>query len=869
MKASLSPSKGKAKEESQWQTGWWDFQPLCEFPAKPLEWSTSCVVFTAHATQPLLTGRHLASSKIFAIAPPPNIINPPGAYAPPSVIAVSPTDEWLFAYFSRRDGSGGAGCLWQKNYRVDTWIVRQCWQLAPGAGTIRATWLCDRREWTYSQRGLHRLPYRGPLTPISDPTLLLVMENRQIAVLYLRHYEPAFKLMRMSLDHPATVEEGQSQVSTDAPNSSDGVRRCFKAAVALAYNEHSMLIATRSHRLPSGIAPTTPPFDPMNLGLQIEAPSGDLMNHEWELWEEDSFFEVSEVQLLFNGRTMSLKVTPMGSVQFEGKLSTFEFVCPPQALGKWSEPGKMFLAAGRLDFRDYSSPPGSELSIIPFTKLSSQVPAGQPHWVPRREVSRSYTGEVLAFIGPCPQYDDSIFAVFLQSHGSLPRPVPKSKQASIGSIKVLNIADLTENTTAGRVPVLCHVDKVGRDLPLQGIISPNHTLLYTMSLSMKPPQSTVHVLQNSKNVFKGNGPSLPVLSLALASSLRSKKTSSDITRTISGLKTLAEVTEVLYHAFAALDSSHDGLSVILTWEMIGVVVDVYRAREQQTTDPETKKYLREAWQVAHDICSLVVINMAFEDCSEETGYDLDAVWQLISLSHWVLDFLEKLMKHCVVCSIPGQADKGSEGQQAPAIPLDSPLLLPLVHPFVLMLLSGCTIHVKKFRNYLASLDPAREMAKTARKALLDIVDSSGVRLEPLEPLLKESLTEVMGHSITDARASLAGCRPTQSMHPRLQAIIQKLTQSTVIDKPTLFLKPSDLLDGMINLSISTTAKKDQKDVVSKGKLPDTPLFLCLRCGGRSNPATWADHVPSLKWKLWGRAWTFRCICNGAWGPPRA
>ncbi len=113
-------------------------------------------------------------------------------------------------------------------------------------------------------------------------------------------------------------------------------------------------------------------------------------------------------------------------------------------------------------------------------------------------------------------------------------------------------------------------------MPLQGIISPNHTLLYTMSLSMKPPQSSVHVLQNSKNVFKGNGPSLPVLSLALASSLRSKKTSSDITRTISGLKTLSEVTEVLYHAFAALDSSHDGLSVVLTWEMIGVVVDGYR-----------------------------------------------------------------------------------------------------------------------------------------------------------------------------------------------------------------------------------------------------------------------------------------------------
>lgn len=103
--------------------------------------------------------------------------------------------------------------------------------------------------------------------------------------------------------------------------------------------------------------------------------------------------------------------------------------------------------------------------------------------------------------------------------------------------------------------------------------------------------------------------------------------------------------------------------------------------------------LKELWQTAHDICSLAACNIAFEDCKEEDGYDLgwlsklsvpssptnqrldtDAVWQIISICAWVVNFTERLMKACVLSNNSVMATKKDD---------EKGVLCVLPHPFIL------------------------------------------------------------------------------------------------------------------------------------------------------------------------------------------
>lgn len=118
-----------------------------------MQWSQSSVIFTAHATQALITGRHFSSSKQFVLPSPPPIIASPGSYDPPSVLSVSPGDLWLFAFFPRRDGEG-VGCLWKRGAQIDNWPVNECWTYPKGGGAVTASWLGSHREVRLSQHHL-------------------------------------------------------------------------------------------------------------------------------------------------------------------------------------------------------------------------------------------------------------------------------------------------------------------------------------------------------------------------------------------------------------------------------------------------------------------------------------------------------------------------------------------------------------------------------------------------------------------------------------------------------------------------------------------------------------------------------------------
>lgn len=118
----------------------------------------------------------------------------------------------------------------------------------------------------------------------------------------------------------------------------------------------------------------------------------------------------------------------------------------------------------------------------------------------------------------------------------------------------------------------------------------------------------------------------------------------------------------------------------------------------------------------------------------------------------------------------------------------------------------------------------------------------------------------------DIRTSVALCKPTPAMHSHLHKIVQQLTQPTMMDKPGLFIKPFDLVDGVMRLSLGGPRKDRDKDVVSKGMLVRRgPSLACLRCGGKSEVGTKMDAgYASVRWRAWESMWTLRCICGGSW-----
>lgn len=149
--------------------------------------------------------------------------------------------------------------------------------------------------------------------------------------------------------------------------------------------------------------------------------------------------------------------------------------------------------------------------------------------------------------------------------------------------------------------------------------------------------------------------------------------------------------------------------------------------------------------------------MFSHDCwSHSTLYILDFVWQLIALSTWVIEYIERIMKACVMASnasLDPQEQSGALffqchflGRNSHALPdidlLTLPVLLHVSHPFCLGSLITALGHVRALRSFLGSLPAGSENAKMAQTLLLDTVDCSGVDFEGLIPLLQTHLEAV-------------------------------------------------------------------------------------------------------------------------------
>lgn len=127
----------------------------------PVAWTRSSVIYTAHPSQPVVLGRHFPSSRQFVVPTPSLFIDNTASYDPPTVISISPAEDWLFAYFPGR-GCDGVGYLWKRASQLDCWFVQEKLNYAPGAGVVTA-------EWTSTER------------PVSVPILMPKGHNLNVA----------------------------------------------------------------------------------------------------------------------------------------------------------------------------------------------------------------------------------------------------------------------------------------------------------------------------------------------------------------------------------------------------------------------------------------------------------------------------------------------------------------------------------------------------------------------------------------------------------------------------------------------------------------------------------------------------------------
>ncbi|KAH0583791.1 hypothetical protein H2248_009394 [Termitomyces sp. 'cryptogamus'] len=877
------PQKGKARENKSWQAGWWDFQPLGERFLRPLEWSQSSIIFCAHPVQPLITARHFSSSKQFIISPPTHVVSAPTSYCPPSLISVAPSDDWLFAFFPGRHVEG-MGVLWVRGPQIDNWTIKESWPIAHGAVPVAASWLGQAREWVsgITQGSTTRLPPRGPRPPVSDPTLLLVNQNQNITVCYLRQYVQSIRFLTCSTAQFTVTGEGQMP---PADSSSTGIKQCFKAAIGLGYNEASVLIAMRSHYVPQPVNKSSHynTIGP-NLPEEIQSPSSiELRSMEWENWGEETVINLFEVQFLYNGERFGLSAEPLQPILGCGKpLIGLDFICLPPLLDvpdipsprRTNERPSFYLVSSYLDFENYGSSPKSELVSHSITRLSTPGPLGRA-WKIRMTASRSFTSGIVGYVLPPPVrshlgQQDIIFTGILDTSGALPSAHTNIRRAPIGSTKVLNLADLTDHDEYEASPILCDVTRIGQDVPLNAVLSPNGVVLATISSSLWPLRTSVQSVPQIRALLDTPEHRLLPLAPSLAESIISGRASTDISHLLSLSSTPFEDTlETIYQADKILDDQSSDFSHSSTLGVLGTMIEIYRKRAMAAKGSTSTEDLTARWKTAHELCSLVACNQAFDDCKEGDTYDLDAVWQLVSLSTWIVSLTESLLKECVMSSNldSNDAEKGNNGSVSiTSPPLDSPILLHISHPFFLDNFVMALSHVQKFCAYVKSLTARGETAQIARDITVDLINNSVFDISALVATLEQTRQEVRSSERESCRRALVSCQPTSDMHQLLSRIIRSLTQPSILTKATLFIKPHELVDGLGNLSIAP--KKDtDKDVISKKSINGiVASMICSQCKGKTalaNDLSIGGSVP-LPWRAWEKKWAIRCICGGRW-----
>ncbi|KAG6336414.1 hypothetical protein ID866_2687 [Astraeus odoratus] len=598
-------------------------------------------------------------------------------------------------------------------------------------------------DWIASSDGsCRRLPSRGPFTPVSNPTLLMVTQSHELHVCYLRSYLPSLKIVSCSLSQPYFIMEGQARTAIhDVPSGPKSSRLCISAAIALMYNESSFLVAMRSRRYPSleGLVPAV--HNDLSLDLPLDlAPEpiseDQLPPLEWGALAEELTIELCEVKIRFDGWTISLLSNPLPPLHHSSPhLTNLAFTCIPPSM---PDPSISPRASPKKDKQPVRHEPTSIFLVASFLDCDDR-------WSPMHPRK------------------GTIIAMLADVAGSATRGGHRAKEVAVGCFTVLQLPDLVDDPEWDRPSVMSLVSRAGTDWPVNIAVSANHALLCASSMI----RISTHLLPrlHIKDVEMGDSNQLSPLAMTLVSALLSRRSIADIAHVLSMASTPIEtVVDTLSGVLLAYDvNARTGCASPFTlMEAIGAGVEIYRSRAHQMTDDDGREYLTSLWRNGHRICSIASIVTAFGDCKESDGYDLDAVWQLVSISEWAIGFLENLMRECL--SLADLTDVPPKDIPLKAEPVDdnpflrqnffggstttttssfnTPIFLHLVHPLLLANLIEMVAHVNRLYQSLNSMRAKVENAQIARDILLDMVDSSGLNLEGLEGILKATLSEV-------------------------------------------------------------------------------------------------------------------------------
>ncbi|KAE9393028.1 hypothetical protein BT96DRAFT_999829 [Gymnopus androsaceus JB14] len=440
-------------------------------------------------------------------------------------------------------------------------------------------------------------------------------------------------------------------------------------------------------------------------------------------------------------------------------------------------------------------------------------------------------------------YDHGLYVSIYDISGTQPRRKP----------------ELTDDDTWEVAPIFSPVHRIGREVPIDAVVSPGQNLLCAIFPSPWSSQMSIQKLPRLPGSFSET--SIPPLALAFIVATISNRSTDDLTHALSQPSMPpSEVAQVLYHVFTLLDRHSSGDFAL----ELGLTIESYRSRALRSSNVHDRERADAKWHTAHDMVSVAACNAIFNDCTNGEEYQTDLVWQMIDLSSWIMSLLERLVKECVLSSDfsdPESPDSSSSSRIARA--LDSPMFLHLVHPTALQNLRVSLGHVKQFRNYLAGLTPRTENAQLSREVLLDLVECSGIDVSGLDAILEKLFKSVQEFNDTEVRKALASCQPSPSMQIPLREVVNSMSQSPALNKARLFIKSFEMVDGQPHIPLDHLQKDKSKDVVSKGLLLHRARGMnCLQCGGKTEYGK--DHMASRSILVWEKSWARRCVCGGSW-----
>ncbi|KAF8274923.1 hypothetical protein EI94DRAFT_1711996 [Lactarius quietus] len=882
--------KGKAKDDFRW----WNSYALVEQQRRPVAWTSSAILF-AHESESAVVGRAFPSSRQFLLHAPVVVSNAAASFEPPSILSVSPDETWLFAYFPSRQGPG-LGCFWRA-HRADGWDCVEIMNFPRDGGIVSAAWLGQAREWvTDSDQKSSRLPPLGPPMLASLPTIVLITQNLRVQLCCVRYgpQEPKITTIACSLEKRDEARD-LSPVTSSNIDIPPGLEShcCTHATIGLAYNENAILVATRSQV--KAISPET-----SNIGLGLDD-IPDLSAHfhnvhlaesaDWESWVQASNIELCEVRLGFDGIRTYLSTNPLPPLRCDAYLLSSMVLCPgePQyTVTAESSSGpvtpKMYLCLSHLTIGRHenfalgmenpmlidSAIPRSELVVFSLSKrVHPSVFVSE--WSPTRLTSKAMS-ETLTFILPhrgCPRAN-AIVAGSLSVQGPASSKHKAFVKTPCGSVTILQLPSLEVHSDWSVEPLLMGWGEGSSVYPPQSVaLSPNAVLFCMLSPStVSTSRLSIHAMP--KKTLKDATVLQHDFASVLVSAIRFKRTISDVSHQLSlSSISIQEVENVLYNVLETLETQDDGLRDVWVQEFFGILVEIYRLKGEREHKALAKDDLRIRWKAMLDLCTVIACHSAFEDCMDGDSIGLDNVWPLTVLSTWFMDFLEELMRECILLgdSREGLGDDAIEKQ---TIPSTHPILSVLLFPDALAKLRLTVADVKQFYEYLKNLETSGENGVISKNALLDTVDGSGINLEGLDALLVRISEQVEVSNATDLRQSLVACSPVPRLYPLLIGITQAVSKSDAIDKSRLFIKVVDFVTEVGKPRKSFIG--EGQDVISKGiLLRRRPTRVCVRCGGktqqhdmgpRGNGPTHGSI--SLQWQSWVHRWSARCICGGRW-----